>query len=124
MHLTDYGPGDRKYYQDVIHVKYVVKKISTGVILQDTQNFTSINNRNELISMRTNPSDNNSLSVYYSGTNCGVGWGEVIFKKISANQISWSFYPESTLLTSESCPGNPDIKVYLPDTKDLIFTKQ
>ncbi|MCS3529156.1 DUF6705 family protein [Chryseobacterium sp. JUb7] len=113
---------NRKFYKDVLRVKYTVKKISTGVILQSTQNTTS--SINEIISMGTNAMDNNSIDLAYSGTNCEVGWGRITLKKINATQISWSYYANSTLLSDGDCPGNPDIKVYLPDTKNLVFTKQ
>jgi len=28
------------------------------------------------------------------------------------------------ILDQQNCPGNQDVKVYLPVAKDLIFTKQ
>ncbi|WP_312074827.1 DUF6705 family protein [Chryseobacterium sp.] len=125
MYLTDYGPGDRKYYQDVLHVKYTVKKISTGTILQDNQtpnpNDPALN---KITSMGTNENDNQSVSLYYDGTNCGVGWGRITLKKISTTQMTWSYYPNSTIFSDGDCPAGTDIKVYLPDTENLVFTKQ
>lgn len=122
MHLTDYGPNDRKYYQDVLHIKYIVKDIATGAMLEDTQNQPNVNN--EIISLRTNDLDNNSLSLFYSGTTCGLGSGEIILKKINSTQINWSFWYEKQLLIQGECPNYQSVKVYLPKTSDLIFTKQ
>ena len=122
MHLTDYGPNDRKYYQDVLHIKYIVKDIATGAMLEDTQNQPNVNN--EIISLRTNDLDNNSLSLFYSGTTCGLGSGEIILKKINSTQINWSFWYEKQLLIQGECPNYQSVKVYLPKTFDLIFTKQ
>jgi hypothetical protein len=122
MHLTDYGPGDRKYYQDVLNVKFIVKKISTGAIIQDTQN--NITQKNQIESMGTNSNDNNSISLYYQGTSCGIGYGRITLKKISNTQISWSYYPNDSIFSTGDCPGNLDKTIYLPDTENLIFTKQ
>ena len=122
MHLTDYGPNDRKYYQDVLHIKYIVKDIATGAMLEDTQNQPNVNN--EIISLRTNDLDNNSLSLFYSGTTCGLGSGEIILKKINSTQINWSFWYEKQLLIQGECPNYQSVKVYLPKTTGLIFTKQ
>ncbi|MCU7614062.1 hypothetical protein N0B16_06395 [Chryseobacterium sp. GMJ5] len=44
--------------------------------------------------------------------------------KINSTQITWSYYPNGSLLSENTCPGNPDTKVYLPDTENLVFTKQ
>ncbi|MFC7347213.1 DUF6705 family protein [Chryseobacterium zhengzhouense] len=125
MYLTDYGPNKRKYYQDVLHVKYIVKKIATGVILQDNQ-IPNANdpNLNKITSMGTNDLDNNSIDLYYKGTNCAVGWGRITLKKINSTQITWSYYPNSSLFMAGDCPSGTDKKVYLPDTENLVFTKQ
>ncbi|GAA5094953.1 hypothetical protein GCM10023210_27120 [Chryseobacterium ginsengisoli] len=120
--LIDHS-NNRKHYEDVLHVKYNVKKITTGSILQDNLNPPSPI-RNEIISMGTNENDNNSISLRYSGTNCGVGWGRITLKKINSTQITWSYYPNDSLFSNGDCPGSPDITVYLPDTENLVFTKQ
>ncbi|KMQ68668.1 hypothetical protein ACM39_05070 [Chryseobacterium sp. FH2] len=121
-YLKDYGPGDRKYYKDVLHVKYIVKNISTGALLQDTQNVSDPDNK--ITSVMTNDNDNNSVSLYYKGTTCGIGWGSITLKKINNTQISWSYYPNDSLFSGGDCPGSQNIKVYLPVAKDLVFTKQ
>jgi hypothetical protein len=122
-YLKDYGPGDRKFYKDVLHIKYIVKNLSTGAILEDNQNLTDPK-RNRIISFATNDLDNNSVSLHYSGTTCRLGSGEIILKKINSTQISWSFDYEARLLIQGECPDYQNIKVYLPKTSGLIFTKQ
>lgn len=120
-YFYDYGPNDRKYYQDVLHIKYIVKNIASNTILEDNINIAP---KNTITSIRTNQLDNNSLSFYYSGTRCMVGWGEIKLKKINDLQFNWSYYPNGVLLSNNDCPNSNTIKVYLPDTKNLVFTKQ
>lgn len=109
---------NKSYYLDALTVRYTVKN-SSGVILQDTQN----DNSGDFYSIWSAPQEN-AVALHYPGTNCMVGWGKVYLYKINATQISWDYRPNSSLLNEKSCPGNPDIKVYLPVTKDLIFIKQ
>ncbi|RQO41720.1 hypothetical protein DBR39_03655 [Chryseobacterium sp. KBW03] len=112
-------PG-KQFYRDALIIKYIVKN-TAGQILQDTKN---INNPNIYInSYRTRPTKN-TVILYYSGTNCGVGWGDIYLKKINNTQISWTYQADSTVITEQNCPGNPDLTVYLPKTENLIFTKQ
>lgn len=109
----------KQFYRDALVVKYIVKN-SLGQVLQDTvNNSTSI----ELYSSSPSPSQNNII-FYYGGTNCGVGWGDVYLKKLNATQISWEYRPDDIILDSSRCPPGTDITIYLPETKDLIFTKQ
>lgn len=110
---------NKDYYMDALVIKYVVKN-SAGVILQDTQNNSS---KIDFYSIGTMPQFN-AVVLLYSGTNCGVGWGTIYFRKINSNQIYWDYRPNDTILDQQNCPGNQDIKIYLPVTKDLIFTKQ
>jgi hypothetical protein len=107
----------KQFYRDALVVKYIVKNVS-GLILQSNQNSSS----NQLYSIGTRPSEN-SVVLYYYGTNCGVGWGKVTIKKLSTTQISWDYSPNSTSLRDD-CPTNADKTVYLPETDNLIFTKQ
>ncbi|REC56568.1 hypothetical protein DRF62_03165 [Chryseobacterium piscium] len=110
----------KTYYMDALIVKYTVKN-SAGSVLQDTQN----NNKEDFYSIMSAPQEN-AVALYYPGTNCGVGWGDVFLFKINSTQLSWDYRPNSTIFLDKNteCPGNPDTKVYLPVTKDLIFTKQ
>lgn len=116
--LMDYG--NQKFYRDALIIKYIVKN-SSGVILQDTENNNIPNI--ELYSISTRPYQN-SVIMSYSGTNCGVGWGKIILKKINSTQLSWEYRPNDIILDSSKCPNGTDINIYLPETKDLIFTKQ
>ena len=112
---------NKDYFVDVLDVKYIVKN-SSGLILQNTSNGTTANIEFYSIRLR---SYNNTVTFYYSGTNCKVGWGKVILKKHSSTQLSWEYYPNSRILDSTTCPPGTDTTVYLPDTEDeLIFTKQ
>ncbi|MCJ7933134.1 MAG: hypothetical protein MUW56_05730 [Chryseobacterium sp.] len=112
--------SQKTYYSDVLDIKYVVKN-SSGVVLQDTKNnnIPSIN----LYSIGTKSYDNSAI-FFYSGTNCGVGWGKIILKKINSTQLSWEYKPNDIILDDSKCPPGTDINIYLPETKDLIFTKQ
>ncbi|GAB0156892.1 hypothetical protein CHRYSEOSP005_21590 [Chryseobacterium sp. Alg-005] len=111
--------GQKNYYMDVLIIKYIVKS-STGSILQDTQNNVY---DIELYSISTTPAQN-KVNFFYSGTNCSVGWERIILKKVNANQISWDYYPDDITTTADKCPPTLDTTIYLPETKDLIFTKQ
>lgn len=111
---------NKNYYLDALIVKYIIKN-SSGVILQDTKNIG--NSENELYSYWIKSFDD-SVVLLYSGTNCGVGWGDVFLKKLNTTQLSWTYYPEETIILPGDCPGNPDLTVYLPVTENLIFTKQ
>ncbi|WP_417431243.1 hypothetical protein [Halpernia sp.] len=89
--------------------------------MQTTENNNTTRN---FISDITFNDASNALVFYYTGTNCGVGWGEIQLKKVSSSQISWTYYPNDTTLTEATCPGNPDLTIYLPETENLVFTKQ
>nr|WP_314495154.1 DUF6705 family protein [uncultured Chryseobacterium sp.] len=116
--------GDQEFYRDVLLIKYIVQNLS-GIIIQNTQNMTFHSNQiqHTIVSMRTLPSLN-AITFSYGGTNCGVGWGKIILKKINTSQISWEYRPNDIILDSTKCPDGTDINIYLPETKDLIFTKQ
>ncbi|MFP7655612.1 hypothetical protein [Chryseobacterium proteolyticum] len=115
---------NQKFYRDVLSIKYVIKN-SAGTILQDTQNMIPQTNQSyhTIYSTRINPFLN-SVMLTYSGTNCGVGWGSIKLKKINSTQLSWEYRPNDIILDSSRCPSGTDINIYLPETKDLVFTKQ
>ncbi|RLJ30843.1 hypothetical protein CLU97_0239 [Chryseobacterium sp. 7] len=112
--------SQKTYYSDILDIKYIIKN-SSGIVLQDTKNnnIPSIN----LYSIGTKPYDNSAI-FFYSGTNCRVGWGKIILKKINSTQLSWEYRPNDIILDNSKCPQGTDINIYLPETKDLIFTKQ
>lgn len=111
--------AQKSYYMDALIVKYIVKN-SSGVILQNTQNNSS---GIEFYSFKMRQAKN-ALQFIYSGTNCHVGWGDIYLKKINATQISWEYRPDDISTTTAKCPSTLDTTIYLPETKDLIFTKQ
>ena len=110
----------KTFFRDALSIKYTVKN-SSGLILQDTYSNNSSNI--QLYSLRVRSYDN-SVAFYYSGTNCKVGWGSIILKKLNSTQLSWEYYPNSRIITDATCPPGTDTTVYLPHTKGLIFTKQ
>ncbi|MGD1319905.1 DUF6705 family protein [Chryseobacterium sp. 2R14A] len=114
---------NKNFYNDVLSIRYIVKN-SSGIILQNTQNM-SLDDQSyfNILSIGTIPSSG-SIAFIYDGTNCGIGWGDIHLKKINNNQISWKYLPDSLVIDEATCPTGTDKKVYLPVTKDLIFTKQ
>ncbi len=115
--FIDYGT--QKFYRDALVVKYIVKNTS-GNVLQNTKN---INTNIDFFSTKIK-SNQSSVIFNYSGSNCGVGWGTIELKKNNSTQISWEYRPNDTIIDSSKCPDGTDINIYLPETKDLIFTKQ
>lgn len=113
-----------KIFKDVLSIKFIIKN-SSGNTLQDTKNMTMQPNqiRHTIYSMNTFPSQN-SIWLSYGGTNCSVGNGIIILKQINVDKLSWEFRPNDIILDDSRCPPGTDIKIYLPETKDLIFTKQ
>ncbi len=111
--------ANKQFYRDALVIKYIVKN-STGTILQDTKN----NNLDIDFHSTKIKSTQNSVIFFYSGTNCSVGWGDVYLKKVNTTQISWEYRPNDIVTTAAKCPPNLDTTIYLPETKDLIFTKQ
>lgn len=111
---------NKNFYRDALVIKYVIKN-SAGITLQDTKNLNTPSIY--LYSISTRPAQN-IVNFIYSGTNCRVGWGRIILKRISPTQISWEYRPNDRIIMPGKCPGNPDTTIYLPETKDLIFTKQ
>ena len=97
---------NKQFYQDALVIKYIVKN-SLGVVLQDTKN----NNLPEikLYSTRTKPTQSR-VTFYYSGTHCGVGWGDIYLSKINATQISWEYRPDNDIFPG--CPPGTD-KTYV-----------
>lgn len=111
-------------YEDVLSIKYIITN-STGNTLQDTKNAIFQPNQilHTIYSRGTYP-NKNTVWFNYGGTNCGVGWGAIELKKINSSQISWEYRPNDTIIDDSKCPPGTDTTIYLPETKDLIFTKQ
>ncbi|SDR07094.1 hypothetical protein SAMN05421664_3396 [Chryseobacterium soldanellicola] len=111
--------ANQQFYRDALVVKYIVKN-SAGTTLQDTKN----NNLPKIYIYSTKMKSQNSVVFIYSGTNCRVGWGDIYLTKVNSTQISWEYRPDDIILENSKCPPGTDINIYLPETKDLIFTKQ
>ncbi|WP_294214183.1 hypothetical protein [uncultured Chryseobacterium sp.] len=116
--------GNQQIYMDVLSVKYIVKN-SSGNILQDTKNidFPTDNLKYSIYSVWVTE-NGSKAELIYNGTNCNVGFGSINLKKVNSTQISWEYRPNDTTTTADKCPPNLDTTIYLPETKDLIFTKQ
>lgn len=119
-----FDDGQYHFYKDTLSIKYIIKN-SSGTILQDTENISlpAQQIRHTILSQWVED-NGNKLLLYYGGTNCGIGWGEIVLKKVSSTQLSWEYRPNDIILDSAKCPNGTDSTIYLPETKDLIFTKQ
>ncbi|GAA5092718.1 hypothetical protein GCM10023210_22060 [Chryseobacterium ginsengisoli] len=116
--------GDQQIYRDVISIKYIVKN-SSGAILQDTKNMTlQQDDLSHAIYSLWVSENGTKAELIYSGTNCSVGFGNINLKKINATQLSWEYKPNDIVTTAAKCPPTLDTTIYIPETKDLIFTKQ
>jgi len=116
--------GSQKVYIDVLSVKYIIKN-SSGNVLQDTKNMLlPADDLKHTIYSIWVTDNGNKAELIYNGTNCNIGFGGIKLKKISATQISWEYRPNDIVTTAAKCPPNLDTTIYLPETKDLIFTKQ
>ncbi len=112
------------FYNDALIIKYSVDEIvMSGLALHFADNFSSTDDTSQNFIASFSKSQY-GLKLFYTGTNCGVGYGEIILKLQSSNQFNWSFHPESTIITTENCPPGSDLAVHLPVTDNLIFTKQ
>ncbi|WP_336665067.1 DUF6705 family protein [Elizabethkingia meningoseptica] len=111
--------GNISFYNDVLFVRYVIKN-SDGAIIQSTlgKAITEAN----IKSIISRP--DNTIAFTYSGGDCGVGSGRIFLEYIDTTHLKWSYYPESSLIIAGECPQGSDLKVYLPKTEDLVFTKQ
>lgn len=111
------------FYKDVLIANYVVKD-AQGNVLKDSRTieFSSEQLQDLILSFWVEDAGK-KLLMSYGGVNCNVGNGYVYLTKLNVNQLSWKYISSSTILTNDNCPPGTDIKVYLPKTKDLIFTK-
>jgi len=107
------------YYGDVVMVRFTVKD-GNGNILQSTMS-RGVNESN-IVSSYVLP--NAKLGLRYSGGDCSVGSGIIYLQYIDATHLKWSYSPQDLIFMEGECPQGSDLKVYLPKTEDLIFTKQ
>jgi hypothetical protein len=110
---------NNKFYQDILFIRYSIKN-SQGTIIKSTMNLP--------ITAAKITSDmmfpNRLLSFTYLGGDCGFGWGDISLKLVDATHIKWNYRPDDVILTNINCPNGADTTIYLPQTKDLVFTKQ
>ncbi|MDR4951548.1 hypothetical protein REB14_05030 [Chryseobacterium sp. ES2] len=115
--------GDKQIYIDALTIRYTVKN-PLGVILQDTKNKVFQDDLLHTIYSQWVTENGTTALFNYAGTNCHVGWGKIILKKVNTTQLSWEYRPNDITTTESKCPSTLDTTIYLPETKDLIFTKQ
>lgn len=121
-----YESWGKNFFTDVLIAKYEIKD-STGNILQSTLNnvyTVGSSVKNMIISATINLNSNAEVNLAYAGGNCSVGNGEITFKKIDNNHFYWSYSAGTAVMNSVNCPPNLDYNIYLPETENLIFTKQ
>lgn len=112
----------KNFYRDQLFTRYEVRK--NGVILESTLNKDFTNDTGFSVRSAYTLDSGNSVTLLFSGGNCNVGIGTVVLKKINSTQLSWGYYPGTTTRNDITCPTDKDYTIYLPETKDLIFTKQ
>ncbi|WP_419495369.1 DUF6705 family protein [Chryseobacterium bernardetii] len=112
----------KSFYRDLLFVRYEVKK--NGVVSESTLNKDFTNNSQLSIESAYIQDNGNSVTLLFSGGNCSVGIGTINFKKINATQFSWGYYPGTTTSNDINCPPDREYKIHLPETENLIFTKQ
>lgn len=64
------------------------------------------------------------MTLVFAGGNCNVGMGDILFKKIDDTHFYWSYYPGTTTRNDITCSPNLDYNIYLPETENLVFTRQ
>ncbi|UCA58038.1 hypothetical protein KB553_13340 [Chryseobacterium rhizoplanae] len=110
------------FYTDQLFIRYEVKK--NGVISESTLNKDFINDVGLSIKSLLTQDNGNKVIFLFSGGNCSVGIGTINLKKINATQFSWGYYPGTTTSNDINCPPDREYKIHLPETENLIFTKQ
>ena len=121
-----YESWGKNFFTDVLIVKYEVKD-SVGNSLQSTLNnvyTVGSSVKNMIISATINLNSNNEVNLVYAGGNCSVGNGEITFKKIDNTHFYWSYSPGTAVMNDIDCPPGQDYHIYLPETENLLFTKQ
>ncbi|MEJ5103516.1 DUF6705 family protein [Chryseobacterium sp. MYb328] len=112
----------KSFYRDQIFVKYEIKK--NNVILESTINHDFSNDLKLSIDGSKTQDNGDKVTLVFAGGNCSVGIGTIVLKKINPTQFSWGYYPGTTTRNDKDCPPTQDYTIYLPETENLIFTKQ
>ena len=111
--------GTHIYYEDVLFIRYSIKN-SQGTIIKSTINLPITEAKIKSIAIFPNQ----GISFIYSGGDCRFGWGDVDLQLIDSAHIKWRYKPEGVILTNLNCPNGADTTIYLPETNNLVFTKQ
>jgi len=109
-----------KFYRDVLFIRYSIKN-SQGIIIKSTMNLPITEAK--IKSDVTFPNEN-LIAFTYDGGDCQYGWGDIDLKLMDATHIKWRYQPEGVILTNLNCPNGADTTIYLPETNNLVFTKQ
>jgi hypothetical protein len=118
QHLVE--SGTKTFYQDVLFIRYNIKN-SQGTIIKSTMNLPITEAK--IKSDVTFPNEN-LVAFTYSGGDCRYGWGDVSLTLVDATHVKWRYRPEGVILTNKNCPNGADTTIYLPETSNLVFTKQ
>ena len=112
---------NKTLYKDLLVVKYEI--VVNDILIQQSTLQNSISTYYDLFAIVSMGTDGNTLNLRFNGANCGVGAGPIYFDKLNTTQFNWSFTPYHTTVTEE-CPPYAELNIYLPETDNLIFTKQ
>lgn len=112
----------KSLFEDIISIRYEVRDQNNNV-LESTLNYNFGSSKKYVIESN-GLNYTNDLNLIYGGTDCKIGRGFLIFKKNGSNQFLWSYKSRTIFVTDGSCPNYDNIHVYLPETENLIFTKQ
>lgn len=114
-----------KYYADALIVRYSIEHPNPGGgqanLLSNNDYAMDETYSHFIASFSINP---HHLKLFYSGADCGVGYGEILLKLQNANQFTWNFQPQSSIITTENCSVGANTAVVIPVTDNLVFTKQ
>ncbi|SIT17696.1 hypothetical protein SAMN05421786_107204 [Chryseobacterium ureilyticum] len=113
---------DKNFYRDQLFIRYEITK--NGIISESTLNKDFTNDVGLSIKSAYTQDNRNNVTLLFSGGNCSVGIGTINLKKINATQFSWGYYPGTTTRIDTLCPPDREYKIHLPETENLIFTKQ
>ena len=121
-----YEAWRKSFFNDVLIAKYEVKDTAGNSLESTLNNVYTVGSsvKNMIISATINLNSNDEVNLAYAGGNCSVGNGEITFKKIDDTHFYWSYSPGTAVMNSVNCPPNLDYTIYLPETENLVFTKQ
>lgn len=66
--------NNKFYFKDALIIKYIIKD-SFGNVLQNT--VDNNDDKRNFISNTVVNSASNQLGLYYTGADCGIGWGNI-----------------------------------------------